>query len=238
MKAVVTGQRAETEAAHAELKDGQAVTLAMIRRSLYSAVVCDALDSLGLRNQSPRVPLTPRTGVRKLVGRCKTTLWVDFDHEDPKTYEMELRAVDSCRPDDVMVAAAAGSMRSGIWGELLSTAARNSGCVGAVVDGAVRDVEKMTAMGFGVFARGTSPYDSMNRQRVTDVDVAVQIDGVRVCPGDLIIADVDGVVVVPKEVEDEAIRRAWTKVTAENVTRDAIKRGMKATAAYEKYGVL
>jgi regulator of RNase E activity RraA len=216
----------------------QRITLPMMRQALYSAVVCDALDTLGLRNQSPRVPLLPQTGVQKLVGRCKTTLWVDFDYEDPKTYEMELRAVDACRPDDVMVAAAAGSMRSGIWGELLSTAARNSGCVGAIVDGAVRDVEKMAGMGFGVFARGTSPYDSMNRQRVVDVDIAVQIDGVRICPGDLIIADLDGVVVVPKDVEEEAVRRAWAKVHAEDITRDAIKGGMKAVAAYEKYGVL
>jgi hypothetical protein len=57
-------------------------------------------------------------------------------------------------------------------------------------------------------------------------------------PGDLVIADIDGVVVVPQAVESEAIRRAWAKVHAENVTRDAIKAGMKAVAAYEKYGVL
>ena len=61
-----------------------------------------------------------------------------------------------------------GSMRSGIWGELLSTAARNSGCIGAIVDGAVRDVAKMSAMGFTTFSRGTCLYDSQNRQRVVD----------------------------------------------------------------------
>ncbi|HWB54437.1 MAG TPA: RraA family protein [Tepidisphaeraceae bacterium] len=214
------------------------ITLAMMRQHLYAAVVCDALDAMGLRHQSPRVQFGALTGVRKIVGRCKTTRWVEMTHDDPNTYEMELRAVDSCQSDDVIIAAANGSMRSGIWGELLSTAASNSGCVGAIVDGAVRDIEKMTAMKFGVFAKGTSPYDSMNRQRVVEYDVPVGIDGVRFNPGDLIIADIDGVVVVPAEVEEEAIRRAWEKVHAENVTRDAIKKGMKATAAYEKYGVL
>ena len=214
------------------------ITLPMMRDVLYSAVVSDALDALGYPHQSPRVPLAPQTGHVKLVGRCRTTLWADMSHPDPRPYELELIAVDGCKPDDVLIAAAGGSMRSGIWGELLSTAARNSGCVGAIVDGAVRDVAKMAAMGFAVFARGRCVYDSMNRQRVIDVDVPVEIDGVRFAPGDLVIADEDGVVVVPQAVETEAIGRAWEKVHAENVTRDAIKSGMKAVAAYEKYGVL
>ncbi|MCE9590693.1 MAG: RraA family protein [Planctomycetes bacterium] len=210
----------------------------MMRQSLYSAVVADALDAMGFTHQSPRVQLPPMTGVDKIVGRCKTTLWTDMAHVDPKPYELELIAVDSCKPDDIMIAAAGGSMRSGIWGELLSTAARNSGCIGTIVDGAVRDVSKMTAMGFACFARGTCIYDSQNRQRVIDIDVPVEIDGVRFGPGDLVFADTDGVVVVPKQVEKEAVQRAWEKVHAENVTRDAIKAGMKATAAYRKYGVL
>lgn len=214
------------------------ITLAMMRQSLYSAVVADALDAMGFTHQSPRVQLPPMTGVDKIVGRCKTTLWTDMAHVDPKPYELELIAVDSCKPDDIMIAAAGGSMRSGIWGELLSTAARNSGCIGTIVDGAVRDVSKMTAMGFACFARGTCIYDSQNRQRVIDIDVPVEIDGVRFGPGDLVFADTDGVVVVPKQVEKEAVQRAWEKVHAENVTRDAIKAGMKATAAYRKYGVL
>jgi regulator of RNase E activity RraA len=159
-------------------------------------------------------------------------------HQDPKPYELELRAVDTCQPDDVLIAAAGGSTRSAVWGELLSTAARNSGCIGAIVDGAVRDTRQMEAMGFPVFARGTSPYDSKDRQRVIDLDIPVQIDGVRFSPGDLVFADRDGVVVVPAAVEKEAIRRAWDKVHAENEVRDAIRGGMKATDAYERYGVL
>ncbi|MBC8876179.1 MAG: RraA family protein [Planctomycetes bacterium] len=214
------------------------ITLPMMRESLYSAVVCDALDSLGYRNQSPCVPLRPMTTNGLLVGRCKTTLWADMFHEDPRPYELELKAVDECRTDDVLVAAADGSMRSGIWGELLSTAATNRGCVGAIVDGAVRDVVRMTDMRFAVFARGTCVYDSRDRQRVIDIDVPVEIRGVRFCPGDLVFADVDGVVVVPREVELEVIRRAWGKVHAENKVRDAIRNGMKATEAWDTYGVL
>ena len=214
------------------------ITLEMMRETFYSAVVCDALDGLGFRRQSPRVALPPRTVNAVLIGRCKTTLWGEMVQDDPKPYELELMAVDACRADDVLIGAAGGSMRSGIWGELLSTAAKNRGCAGVIIDGAVRDVRQMTEMQFPVFARETCVYDSQNRQHVIDVDVEVAIDGVVFHPGDLVIADVDGVVVVPQEVEQDAVRAAWYKVHAENVTRDAIKAGMKATEAYEKYGVL
>ena len=216
----------------------ETISLATIRESLSSAVVCDALDALGYTNQSPNIELLPVTVDTVLVGRCKTTLWEDLHEPDPAPYELELRAVDGCRPDDVLIAAAGGSQRSGIWGELLSTAAVNAGCVGVIVDGAVRDVRQMREMGFPVFAGSRNIYDSKDRQRVVEIDEPVEIDGVRFCPGDLVIADVDGVVVVPAEVSDTAIRAAWQKVHAENITRDAIRGGMKASDAYEKYGVL
>jgi regulator of RNase E activity RraA len=214
------------------------ITLDMMRGALYSAVVADALDSLGLRNQSPRVSLRPMTSEATLVGRCKTTLWADMHHADPRPYELELKAVDECRADDVLIAAAGGSIHSALWGELLSTASRNAGCVGAIVDGAVRDIRKMREMEFPVFARAAGVYDSLNRQRVIDLDVPVEIAGVRFCPGDLVIADLDGIVVVPQQVETEAIARAWQKVHAENLVRDEIRGGMKATDVFKKYGVL
>jgi regulator of RNase E activity RraA len=214
------------------------ITLAMMREVLYSAVICDALDAEGFPRQSPRLPFFPLTVPGVLIGRCKTTLWGEMAHPDPRPYELELKAVDSCRPDDVLIAAAGGSLRSGLWGELLSTAARRSGCGGAIVDGAVRDVAKMAAMGFPVFARGTSPYDSKDRNRVIDIDVPVEIDGVRFAPGDLVVADRDGIVVVPQAVEAAVIRRAWDKVHAENTVRDAVAAGLSATAAFQKYGIL
>lgn len=217
---------------------GSDVTLDDMRAHFTAAVVCDALDAEGYPHQSPRVQFRPLTVPGVLVGRCKTTLWADMAHPDPRPYELELQAVDSCRPDDVLVCAAGGSARSGIWGELLSTAARNRGCVGVIVDGAVRDVVRMRGMAFPVFARGTVIYDSKDRQRVIDLDVPVQIDGVSFDPGDLVVADDDGVVVVPRRVEAAVVRRAWEKVHAENVVRDAIAGGMPATAAFKKYGVL
>ena len=214
------------------------ISLSQARAELYVAVVSDALDALGRSRQVLDVELRPMTGQGLLIGRARTTLWGDMYHVDPRPYELELQAVDACQPDEVLVCAAAGSMHSGIWGELLSTAAKNRGCAGALVDGAVRDVTKMTSMGFNVFARGVNPRDSQNRQRVVDLNVPVEIGGVRIEPGDLIVADVDGVVVVPQRLEAETLERAWNKVHAENITRDAIRGGMLAVEAYRKFGVL
>jgi len=173
-----------------------------------------------------------------LLGRCKTTLWADMAHIDPEPYSLELQAVDSCQPDDVLVCSAGGSVRSGIWGELLTTASRNAGCIGVIVDGAVRDLAKMREMEFPVFARGVSPYDSRDRQRVIDVNVAVELDGVTCNPGDLIAADEDGVVIVPQQAETQVVRDAWIKAHAENQVRDAIRNGMSATEAFETWGIL
>ena len=94
-------------------------------------------------------------------------------------------------------------------------------------------------MGFPVFARHTSPYDSKDRQHVIDFDVPVEIGGVRFRSGDLVVADEDGIVVIPQEIEDAVIKHAWGKVHDENEVREAIRDlGMKATDAFERFGVL
>ena len=121
---------------------------------------------------------------------------------------------------------------------LLTTAAKNRGCVGAIVDGAIRDVDKIAAMQFPVFAKSRCVYDSLNRQRVIDVDVPVEIDGVRFEPGDLVVADADGVVVVPKRVEDDVLKLAFAKVLGENQVRDAIRAGMTSREAFKTFGIL
>jgi 4-hydroxy-4-methyl-2-oxoglutarate aldolase len=215
------------------------ITLAMMRDVLSVPLLCDALDSFGYTRQSPRLPIVPITMPDvTLIGRAKTSLWADMAHPDPEPYKLELAAVDSCRPDDILVCAASGSNRSGIWGELLTTASRNTGCVGVIVDGAVRDVAKMKTMKFPVFARGMNPYDSRDRQRVIDIDIPIELDGIRIQPGDLIAADIDGIIIVPQAVEEQVVRAAWKKAHAENEVRDAIRNGMSATKAFETFGVL
>ncbi len=214
------------------------LTRDQIQEHLYSAVISDALDAAGFRDQVLSVSLLPMTGGLCLFGRCRTTEWEDIDFEDPRPYELELKAVDECEGGDVLIAAAGGSMRSGIWGELLSTAARNRGCVGALVDGAVRDVDKVRSMDFTVFAAALCPRDSLHRQRVIAVDTPVVIGGVTIHRGDFIFADEDGTVVVPEAEIERILDAAWQKVHAENAVRDDIRSGMSATEVFAKHGVL
>jgi regulator of RNase E activity RraA len=204
---------------------------------LSSAVVLDALDEFGHRRQAI-LNVSPRTTGAVIVGRAKTMLWVDFAYDDPNTYALELAAVDSIQPHDLVVCATASSNRAGIWGELLTTAALQRGAAGIVTDGAVRDLARLEAMGFPVFARHLSPYDSMNRQKVVAHDVPVEIDGTRVAPGDVVIADRDGAAVVPQDVAAQVLAAALAKVRAENKFRGAVKGGMSLTEAYAKFKVL
>jgi 4-hydroxy-4-methyl-2-oxoglutarate aldolase len=205
---------------------------------LYTAVVADVLDSLGRRDQVAQARLSCYSGQGLLVGPARTLLWEEIDAVDERPYELELQAVDACQPGEVLVCAAAGSTRAGLWGELLSTAASARGCAGAIVDGAVRDVAKMRELGFLCFAAGTCPRDSLHRVRVKQLDVAVQVGGVTIEPGDVVLADDDGLVVVPRAIEREVLARACEKVGAENLVRSEIRAGHSATEVFRKYGVL
>lgn len=205
---------------------------------LTAALVLDALDALGYRRQAILPSPVPRTTSLPAVGRAKTLLWADLTADDPNTYELELRAVDSLQPGDLVVCATGGSARSGIWGELLTTAAMARGSTGVVTDGAVRDLAQMEAMGFPVFSLSLSPLDSMNRQKVVAFDVPVEIAGVTIAPGDMVIADRDGAAVVPQAVADEVLALALEKSGREDGFRAAVRNGMSLVAAYEKFGVL
>lgn len=202
------------------------------------ALVLDVMDSKGLKRQALKPGIIPRTSSGVTVGRAKTFLWMDFAHDDPATYELELKGVDSVQEDDFIVCATGDSFRSGIWGELLTTAAVRRKAVGIVTDGGVRDVAQIEAMGFPVYSRFLSPYDSFNRQKVMAYDVVVEIDGVTIRPGDIVVADRDGVAIVDAGVADEVLRDVLVKAGREDQFREAVKNGSGLFEAYQKYHVL
>ena len=125
-------------------------------------------------------------------------------------------AIDSILPGEVVVVSTGGSRRNAPWGELLSTAAIARGARGAVVDGLVRDVRRIQELGFPLFAAGIKPVDSQGRGRVVACNVPVQCGGVLVSPGDLVFADLDGVIAIPAAIVDEVVRLATDKVSREN----------------------
>src|SRR5260221_12909767 len=222
-----------TPATEADLK-----LFRQIEEHLYTAVISDALDELGYRDQALREFIRPLCANDRFAGWARTLSYVDIYHVPPDPYAMEIDALDSILPGEVVIVSTAGSLRNAPWGELLSTAARARGARGAVIDGLVRDVKKIEELGFPVFAAGIKPVDSRGRGVVIDYNVPVDCGGVLVSPGDLVFADYDGVVVIPAEVLPDAIRLATEKVTRENHTREELLRGAYLRDVYEKYGVL
>lgn len=211
---------------------------AVLREQLYSAVIADALDDLGLRKQAMDLNLRPISPSFVLVGTAYPVLAVDVYEMPEEPYKRELEAVDALSKGDVAVATTNGSTSSAFWGELLSTAARSKGATGAVVDGLTRDGRFIEEMHFPVFARGYSPLDSKGRMDVISHGAPIECGGVPVRAGDLVFGDRDGVVVVPLEVAEEAIRKATEKVEGESEMRAALLRGMGVVEAYDKYGIL
>jgi regulator of RNase E activity RraA len=106
------------------------------------------------------------------------------------------------------------------------------------MDGLTRDVRQIREMKFPVFAGGIGPLDSKGRGRILAIDVPVEVAGARVAPGDLVFGDVDGVVVVPRSVEDRVIAAALEKVAGENATREALARGEKLADVFKRHGIL
>jgi len=210
----------------------------MMRDKLNAAVISDVLDSLGARKQAMRADIRPIYQGAIVVGRAYTALTADIYKIIDDPYKGEIEAVDSLKPNDVMVVCTNRSTRTCFWGELLSTAAQARGARGIVIDGYTRDVAQITAMQFPTFATGMSVVDSANRSIVVDHGCPVNCGDVLVNTGDILFGDIDGVVVIPKELEKEVIPRALEKVGKENLVRNELLKGAMLRDAYDKYKTL
>jgi regulator of RNase E activity RraA len=205
---------------------------------LYTAVIADALDELGQRDQAMREYLRPLAPDATFAGWARTIQCQDMFYVPDDPYGLEIEAMDSILPGEVVVVSTCESKRNAPWGELLSTAARARGARGAVVDGLVRDVRTIQKLGFPVFAAGIKPVDSRGRGQVVDYNVPVLCGGVLVNPGDLIFADYDGIVAVPVHLIAEVFEQAKEKVLKEKDSRKELFSGAYLSQVYAKYGVL
>jgi len=205
---------------------------------LYTAVVSDSLDQLGVRQQAMREYLRPVHKGCVFAGWARTISCSDIYHTPENPYDVEIAAVDSLMPGEVAVVGTQKSLRNAPWGELLSTAAKARGARGAVIDGLVRDIAKIEEIGFPVFAAGIKPVDSMGRGIVTAYNVPVECGEVLVHPGDFVFGDSDGVVVVPGSMVKQVLDLAFEKVTRENHSRAELRTGAYLRDVFAKYGVL
>lgn len=218
---------------------GDSDLFTFIKKNLYVAAVCDILDELGYRNQAMHQrlrPLLPDIRNCGFIGRAKTFEWLEVDYiveDDP--YGLEIEAMDSVKPGDVVVHSTDVNSTNAPWGELMSTIAKKKGVHGCVCDSQVRDCIKIIDMGFPVFYAGIRPLDSKGRGLVVAYDVPVKCGEVMVYPGDLIYADFDGIVVIPQAVEQQVLQKAAEKVNSENLSREELLQGKSLREVYDKY---
>ena len=208
---------------------------------LYSAVLSDVMDGMGLMEQALKPFVRPLDETSVMCGFARTGLYRKVYHVEPgrNPYEIEMDLIDSLAPGEVAVLACDGPTdRIAPWGELLTTAASIRGAAGCLTDGLVRDVRRIREMRFPVFAGGIGPLDSKGRAEMAAMDIAVEVAGVRIEPGDLIFGDVDGCVAIPKAVAPQVVARALEKVTAEDRTRDALAAGESLRQVFQRFGVL
>lgn len=208
-----------------------------LMRTLNSAVISDILDDYGYRNQSLDHSIRPLQPHMKAVGRAYPVLAADIYETPEHPYNGLIASLDAIMPGDIYIVSLP-SGRAAVWGELVSNAAIKRGGRGAVVEGCIRDTEKIKELGFPVFSSGYMPRDSKGRNLILQHRVPIEISGIRIQPDDLIFCDFDGIVVIPQAIEEEVIQKALNKISSENKVRDAIKGGMLVREAFDKYGVL
>ena len=218
----------------------------LMKEELFTAVVGDVMDKMGLHHQFLPPYLKPLSDDMIVAGRAMPVLEADWFAEADSTGRSEvaakpfgvmMQALDDLKAGEVYVAAGA-SPRYALWGEMMSTRAMHLGAAGAIVDGYSRDTRGILKLGFPTISMGRYAQDQGARGKVVDWRVPVEIGGVAIRPGDLIFGDIDGVLVVPSAAEGEAIARALEKVRGENLVATALRGGMSATEAFETYGIM
>ncbi len=211
-----------------------------IKSQLFVSVLSDCLDAVGVMDQALPSRIRPLDEDLVMAGRARTAAFMEVYHHDAGTnpYELEIALIDSLGRGEIPVFACSNPARVAPWGELLSTAARVRGAAGALMDGCTRDVRAIRAMSFPVFHGGIAPLDSKGRGRIMALDVPVECAGVKVAPGDLIVGDADGVVVIPQRVEAEVLRLAFEKVQGEKSTLKDLEQGLSLGSVFARYGIL
>jgi 4-hydroxy-4-methyl-2-oxoglutarate aldolase len=205
---------------------------------LRVAQLADALDTLGLRAQCLGWDITPLGPSMRVAGRAFPLRCEPVDAPQAERYTGLLEALAAIGAGDVAVLATGRSTTVAVWGELLSAACRASGVAGMVTDGLVRDGAQIRELGFPAFARGTIPLDIHGRLEITAYGVTVEVDGVTIAPGDMIVGDADGVVVIPSQISAEVFERAAEKASGERDFRTAIAGGESLSEAFRRLDVL
>ena len=218
----------------------------LIKQELFTAVIGDIMDKMGFQHQFLPPQIKPINDNMILAGRAMTVLEADTlsdknnkdaDPVSEKPFGLMLEALDDLKKNEIYVCTGA-SPAYALWGELMTARAIKLGAAGALVNGYLRDKKGIVDGQFPVFSYGSYAQDQAPRGTVLDFRIPIEIEGVHIRVGDIIVGDLDGACVVPKEIENEVFNKAIEKARGEKVVKKAIMDGMSAKAAFEKYGIL
>lgn len=209
----------------------------LMKEKLYTPVVGDILDGMGYYHQFLPQDIRPLTPDMKLAGKAMTVLMIDVFGPQKKPFGYLTEALDQLKENEIYLATG-GSKRCAYWGELLTATARTRKAAGAVVNGWHRDTPQVLEQNWSVFSCGCYAQDSSVRTQVVDFRCDIEIGQVTIHDGDLVFGDVDGVLIIPKEIAEEVLEKSLEKAAGEKVVRKAIEGGMSATDAFAKYGIL
>ena len=213
-----------------------------IRKFLFTAVIGDVMDQLGLMHQFLSPDIKPLRDDMVILGRAMPVLHQDLEEKDrhlheEKPFGLMLEALDDLQPNEVYLASG-GSPGYALWGELMSARAIKLGASGAVLDGYSRDTNGILEQNFPTFSRGRYAPDQGPRATVADFRLKIQVGNVEVNPGDIIFGDLDGVCIIPSSRQEEIIENAMAKATGEKAVHKAILEGMSAVEAFRTYGIM
>jgi regulator of RNase E activity RraA len=202
--------------------------------STPTASLSDALDRLGIRGFMSH-EIRPLGKYARIAGPAVTI------KDTPATEKMipllAIQAIDSALKGSIIVRSVEGTdpRDIGLWGGLMSQAAKVKGIQAAVLDGGSRDLVEAAAMKFPIYARSVVPTTSVGRTKVSAINVPIECGGVTVAPGDVVVADVDGVVVIPKQKLAEVLKLAQEIDKIEKAEVVELRRGHKMTEVIQKY---
>lgn len=225
---------------------GDEELLTTIRRELFTCVVGDVMDKLGLQHQFLPPQIRPLRPDMILIGRAMPVLSIDVFEEKvtgahnqlmEKPFGLMLEALDDLKANEVYVNTGS-SPRNALWGELMTVRARKLGAAGAVLNGYLRDTKAVLKLDFPAFCWGSYAQDSAPRYKVVDFRIAIEIGAIRIRPGDFLFGDIDGVCVIPSEAATEIFTKALEKARGEKLVRKALEEGSSAVAAFEKHGIM
>ena len=206
---------------------------------LLASQVADSLDTLGQREQVLEAAIKPlRRGLRAFGPAATLQFSPVAADPGPDPYRAFIDYMDSIQPGAVAVLATSTPTRSGVWGELFSAAAMGAGVVGMVTDGSTRDSARILDLGFAAFSSGGRPIDYRGRQAITSTGEPVICGGVRVCQDDWVLADDDGVVVVPRHQLISCLDEATSRQAGETTVLDELKAGARLGEVWDRHGLL